>query len=154
MTQPIPTLPDVWWEDLQPGSHWLTRSRTITEPDLVAWLNLTWLTEELFPNLADRSCSAIEGRFVPGALVFSFAEALTLGAVRIHGMAFLRSEVDVKAPVFVGDTLQVRSQVEELRATGKPDRGLCRTRNEVINQHGQTVQVYTALRMIRRRPAA
>ena len=85
MTHPVPTLPDVWWEDLQVGSHWQTRSRTITEPDLVAWLNLTWLTEELFTNLADRSGSAIAGRFVPGALVFSFAEALTLGAVRIHG---------------------------------------------------------------------
>ena len=33
MTQPVPTLPDVWWEDLQVGSHWQTRSRTITEPE-------------------------------------------------------------------------------------------------------------------------
>ena len=38
--------PDIWWEDLQVGSHWLTQGRTLTEPDLVAWLNLTWLTEE------------------------------------------------------------------------------------------------------------
>lgn len=52
----------------------------MTEPELVSWVNLTWLTEELFTNLHDRGDSAIEGRFVPGALVFAFAEALTPGA--------------------------------------------------------------------------
>jgi acyl dehydratase len=149
----VPVVPDTWWDDLRVGSHWRTRARTITEPDLVAWLNLTWLTEELFTNLDDRSGSAIAGRFVPGALVYSFAEGLTLGAVGIHGMAFLHADVDVKRPTFVGDTIHVRSTVEELRATTKTDRGLCRTRNEVVNQRGEPVQVYTALRMIRRRPA-
>lgn len=49
----------------------------MTEPELVSWVNLTWLTEELFTNLHDRGDSAIEGRFVPGALVFAFAEART-----------------------------------------------------------------------------
>jgi acyl dehydratase len=68
-------------------------------------------------------------------------------------MAFLHADVDVKRPTFVGDTIHVRSTVEELRATTKTDRGLCRTRNEVVNQRGEPVQVYTALRMIRRRPA-
>jgi len=149
----VPVLPDTWWDDLSVGSHWRTQGRTITEPDLVSWLNLTWLTEELFTNLADRSGSAIAGRFVPGALIFAFSEGLTLGAVGIHGMAFLHGDVDVKGPTFVGDTIHVRSTVEELRATSKPDRGLCRTRNEVVNQHGAVVQVYSALRMIRRRPA-
>ena len=90
---------------------------------------------------------------MPGALVFAFSEGLTLGAVGIHGMAFLHGDVDVKGPTFVGDTIHVRSTVEELRATSKPDRGLCRTRNAVVNQHGNVVQVYSALRMIRRRPA-
>ena len=37
----------------------------MTEPELVSWVNLTWLTEELFTNLHDRGDSEIEGRFVP-----------------------------------------------------------------------------------------
>jgi acyl dehydratase len=146
--------PDIWWEDLQVGSHWLTQGRTLTEPDLVAWLNLTWLTESLFTDHHDRADSAISGRFVPGAMVFAFAEGLTLGAVRIRGLAFLQSELAVKGPTFLGDTIRVRSTVESLRETSKPDRSLCLTGNEVMNQSGQTVLAYTALRMIRRRPPA
>ena len=149
----VPGAPEIFWDDLQVGSHWQTRGRTITEPDLVAWLNLTWLTEELFTNLADRSGSAIEGRFVPGALVFSFAEALTLNAVRIQGLAFLQSTADVKGPVFVGDTIDVHSAVTHLRPTSRADRGLCTTRNVVRNQRGEEVQIYTAMRMLKRRGA-
>ena len=148
------TTPDIWWEDLQVGSHWLTQGRTLTEPDLVTWLNLTWLNEPLFTDHHDRADAAIGGRFVPGALVFAFAEGLTLGAVKIRGMAFLRSELDVKRATLLGDTIRVRSTVESLRETSKPDRALCLTGNEVMNQSGQTVLAYTALRMIHRRPSA
>ena len=92
----------------------------------------------------DRGDSAIEGRFVPGALVFAFAEALTLGAVRIKGLAFLRSEIDIRRATFVGDTIHVESTVSALRATSKPDRATAETRNEVMNQHGQVVIAYNA----------
>ena len=146
--------PDLYWEDLSIAAQWRTQARTITEPDLVAWINLTWLTEELFTNLHDRGDSAIEGRFVPDALVFAFAEALTLGAVRIKGLAFLRSEIDVRRATFVGDTIHVESTVSALRATSKPDRATAETRNEVMNQRGEIVIAYNALRMIRRRAAA
>lgn len=36
--------PDLYWEDLSIGAQWRTQARTITEPDLVSWINLTWLT--------------------------------------------------------------------------------------------------------------
>ena len=145
------TAPDIWWDDLGVGDTWRTQGRTIVEPDLVAWLNLTWLTEPLFTDLHDRSGSVVAGRFVPGAMVFAFAEGLTLGAVKVKGLAFLRSELDVRGPTRVGDTIHVVSTVASLRATSKPDRGLALTRNEVLNQHGETVVAYTALRMMRRR---
>ena len=146
------TAPDIWWDDLRVGDGWRTPGRTITEPDLASWLNLTWLTEELFTNLHDRSGSVVAGRFVPGAMIFAFAEGLTLGAVKVKGLAFLRSELDVRGPTLVGDTIHVASTVESLRETSKPDRGLALTRNDVINQRGETVVGYTALRMMRRRP--
>ncbi len=145
------TAPDVYWDDLKTGDGWRTQGRTITEPDLVSWLNLTWLTEPLFTDLHARN-SVISGRFVPGAMIFAFAEGLTLGAVKVKGLAFLRSELDVRGPTIVGDTVHVRSVVEELRPTSKPDRGLALTRNTVVNQRDEAVLVYTALRLMLRRP--
>ena len=146
--------PDLYWEDLSIGAHWRTQARTITEPDLVSWINLTWLTEALFTDLNDRSESAIDGRFVPGAMIFAFSEGLTFGAVKVKGLAFMHSDLEVKRPTFVGDTIHVHSTVTELRATSKKGRGLARTRNDVINQHGEIVISYTALRMMLRRVAA
>ena len=145
------TQASVYWDDFTVGDSWRTRGRTITEPDLVAFLNLSWITEELFTNHHDRPNSAIAGRLVPGSMVFACAEGLTLAAVNIKGFAFLHSDVDMRRATFLGDTIHVVSSVVELRAATKPDRGLCRTRNEVVNQHGEPVLVYTALRLLEKR---
>lgn len=65
----------IYWEDLELGTRFGTRKRTVTETDLVNFVNLTWLTEELFSNgePADRAHMGITGRVVPGGLVYVFA---------------------------------------------------------------------------------
>ena len=144
---------DIHWDDLPPGTAFHSKKRTITETDLVSFVNLSWLTEELFANAhpEDRACMGIAGRVVPGGLVYVFAEGLVAPSFQAAGMAFLNAELDMAGPTFVGDTIQVRCEVIEQRATSKPDRGLVRTRNTVVNQHGVPVLVYTPLRMMRRR---
>jgi acyl dehydratase len=67
------------------------------------------------------------------------------------GLAFLTAQVDVKAPTCVGDTIHLECEVSELRPTSKSDRGLVRTTNHIINQRGETVMIYTPLRLLRRR---
>ena len=51
------------FEDLEPGARFRTHRRTISEADLSAFVNLTWLTEELFA-VADDEGRAIKGRAV------------------------------------------------------------------------------------------
>jgi acyl dehydratase len=138
------------YEELSPGMKFSTASRTITETDLVNFVNLTWLNEELFTN-AERRGSAITGRVVPGALVYSFAEGLYTPAMNFTGLAFLNAELDVKEPTFVGDTIHVEIEVSEMRLTSKGDRGLVRTLNNIVNQHGKTVIAYNPLRMVKRK---
>jgi acyl dehydratase len=142
-----------YWDDLKVGDTFNTVRRTVTETDLVSFCNLAWFTEELFTNLHDRESMAIQGRVVPGALVFSFAEGLIVPSIQHTGLAFLETGMSVKGPTFVGDTLQVEVEVTEMRATSKPDRGLIRTLNRVRNQHGTVTLEYTPLRMQARRPA-
>jgi len=142
-----------YFEDLAPGVRFRSRGRTITEADLVHFVNLSWLNEELFTNLHEREAMAIQGRVVPGALVYAFAEGLVAPSMQGTGMAFLHAELDVVAPTFVGDTIHVECEVIEHRATSKPGRGLVRTRNRVVNQHGQATLTYTPLRMMRMRAA-
>jgi acyl dehydratase len=138
------------FEDLKVGFRFRTHRRTISEADAAAFVNLTWLTEELFA-VSDDSGRAIKGRPVPGALVYSFAEGLLLPTMQDTGLAFLNCTLDVKGPTVVGDTLYVACEVTEARLTSKGDRGLVRFANRVVNQRDETVLEYNPLRMLKRK---
>jgi len=138
------------YEDLKVGMRFRTHRRTIAESDLAAFVNLTWLTEELF-TVEDDSQRAIKGRAVPGALVYSFAEGLLLPSMQDTGLAFLGATLEVKGPTVVGDTLHVEVEVTDARLTSKGDRGLVRFANQVVNQRGETVLAYDPLRMLKRK---
>jgi acyl dehydratase len=151
MTQPIPIVGRGYcYEDLKVGFRFRTHRRTIAESDVASFVNLTWLTEELFA-VADDSRRAIKGRPVPGALVYAFAEGLLLPTMQDTGLAFLNATLDVKAPTVVGDTIHVEAEVTEARLTSKGDRGLVRFANKVINQRGEAVLEYNPLRMLKRK---
>ena len=138
------------FEDLRLGFRFRTHRRTLLESDLAAFVNVTWLTEELF-TVADDSARTIKGRAVPGALVYSFAEGLLLPTMQDTGLAFLNATLDVKGPTLVGDTIHVEAEVIEHRLTSKGDRGLVRFANKVVNQRGETVLEYNPLRMLKRK---
>ena len=143
------------FEDLKTGFRFRTHRRTIAESDLAAFVNLTWLTEELFTAVGDKvqddASRAIKGRAVPGALIYSFAEGLLLPTMQDTGLAFLNATLDVKGPTLVGDTIHVEAEVTEARLASKGDRGLVRFANKVVNQEGKTVLEYNPLRMLRRK---
>ncbi len=138
------------YEDLAVGFRFRTHRRTISEADVSNFVNLTWLTEELFA-VADDTRRAIKGRPVPGALVYAFAEGLLLPTMQDTGLAFLNATLDIKAPTVVGDTIHVEAEVTEARPTSKGDRGLVRFANRVVNQRNETVLEYNPLRLLKRR---
>ena len=138
------------FEDLKVGFRFRTHRRTISEPDAAAFVNLTWLTEELF-TVEDDSARVIKGRPVPGALVYAFAEGLLLPTMQDTGLAFLNAALDIKGPTAVGDTIHVECEVTEARLTSRGDRGLVRFANRVVNQRGETVLEYNPLRMLKRK---
>jgi acyl dehydratase len=142
----------VYFDDLKLGSQFHTNGRTITAADLSTFVNLTWLTEELFTNEADREHMAIKDRVVPGALVYSFAEGLLTPFMQGTGLAFLHTEIDVKGPTLVGDTIHLECEVSELRPASTGRRGLVRCTVQVRTQRGQTVLIYTPLRLMKMRP--
>jgi acyl dehydratase len=58
-------------------------------------------------------------------------------------------------PVRPGDTLRVRATVIEARESqSRPDRGMVRSRFEILNQHNKVVMTMTAMTLVRRRPRA
>lgn len=138
------------FDELEPGFRFRTHRRTIAEADVAAFVNLSWLTEELF-TVEDDAGRAIKGRAVPAALVYSFAEGLLLPTMQDTGLAFLNATLDVKAPTVVGDTIHVESEVIEHRLASSGERGLVRFANKVVNQRGEVVLEYSPLRLLKRK---
>lgn len=139
------------FEELPVGRTFKTIGRTITEPDIVNFINCTGMTEVIFTDTEYvREHSDIKGRVAPGALAYTIAEGLLVQSTMQHtGLAFLNMELNILGPVVAGDTIHVECEVIEARLTSKKTRGLVRTRNKIVNQKGETVIEYTPLRMIK-----
>jgi len=139
------------WDELKPGVRWRTHGRTITEADLVNFINASWLTEPLFTSTdpTDLEGMVLARRVVPGAMVYAFAEGLAKATMEAVGLAFLEATLTMKGPTVVGDTLHVECEVLETRSTSKPGRGVVRYQVDVVNQRGEAVMTYTPVRLAR-----
>ena len=139
------------FEEQPVGRRFRSGRRTVTEFDLLNFVTSCGFNEELFLDAAGPAELGFAGRLVPGMLTLSLAEGLVIssGALSGTGMAFLGGNIEVKAPVFVGDTLEVWVEVTAARPTSRGDRGIVTTRNEVRNQRGELVLVFTPSRMIK-----
>ena len=144
----------IYWDDLQTGEKFRTLNRTITEADIVQFIGVTGMVETLFTDLsfAD-SHGAIKGRVSPAALVYTIIEGLLCQAtMQTTGLALLEVEKKVLKPVFAGDTVHAEVEVTAVRPTSKGNRGIVTTQNNVLNQKGEMVLTYRAVRMMAGRP--
>jgi acyl dehydratase len=139
------------WQEQPVGFAFRTTSRTITESDLVTFVNWAGIHEPLFLDERYARAAGYAGRLVPGMLTYCFAEGLVVqtGAIHNTGMAFLGATLNQLGPVFVGDTLDCVVRVTESRASRTPGRGVVTTEVTVRNQHGEAVLRYTPVRYIR-----
>lgn len=142
----------LYYEDLPVGRSFQTIGRTVTETDIINFVNCTGMVEVLFTNTEFlRAESDIKNRVAPAALAYCLAEGLLVQATMQHtGFAFLHMDFNVEKPVFAGDTIHVEVEVTEARLSrNRPGRGLVRTRNRIVKHDGTVAIVYAPLRMIK-----
>ena len=142
-----------YYNDLEVGQKFKTIGRTIFEGDIINFVGVTGMQELLFTNLEYiRDESPTGKRIAPAVLVLAIAEGLVMAVtLQRTGMAFLGMDLDMKGPVVAGDPIHVELEVTEVRPASRGNRGLVRTRNSVANQRGETVMVYSPLRMMKGR---
>jgi acyl dehydratase len=146
----------VTFERHEVGAIYRTLARTVSETDIVNFVNQCGFTEPLFLDMEYVKRESVFGRrAAPGALTFAFSEGLIMQTGLIHGtgMAWLGGELRVVAPVLEGDTIRVEVEVLDKRETRKPDRGIVTYRHRVLNQRDEIVLEATVQRMIRREGA-
>jgi acyl dehydratase len=146
----------LYWDDHKIGATYQTLGRTVSETDIVNFVNAVGLIEPLFMDMEYVKKESVFGtRAAPGTLTFALSEGLVIQTGLIHGvaMAWLGGEVKVVAPVLAGDTIRVEVEIADKRETKKTDRGIVTYKHRVFNQRGETVMELKLQRMIRRKPA-
>ena len=144
----------VLFDDYKIGATYKTLGRTVSETDIVNFVNLGGFTEPLFMDMEYVAKESVFGRrAAPGAMTFALSEGLCMQTGLIHGtgMAWLGGEVKVVAPVLAGDTIYVEIEIVDKRETKKPDRGIVTYKHRVLNQRGETVMELKLQRMIKRK---
>jgi acyl dehydratase len=146
----------VYFDDYKIGATYQTLGRTISETDIVNFVNLGGFVEPLFMDMEYVAKESVFGRrAAPGALTLAFSEGLVMQTGLIHGtgMAWLGGDVKVTAPVLEGDTIRVEIEIADKRETKKADRGIVTYKHRVVNQRNETVMELTLQRMIKRKKA-
>ncbi len=144
------------WNDLEVGLEFRTHNRTITETDLVGFVNATGMLEMIFIDQTYEHAGGIKGgRVVPAVLPYALMEGLLCQTVQqMTGLALLEIEKKVLKPTFVGDTIHIEVKVLAIKPTSKGNRAVVTTKNDIVNQKGETVITYKAVRMMAGRAAA
>lgn len=136
------------WQDLQVGQRFRTFRRTVTESDLVQFINVTGMLEAIFIEEGYEG-GAMRGRPVPGALTYTLIEGFILQTmIQGTGLAMLELHQKILAPVLVGDTIEAMVEVTGIRPTSKSGRAVVTARIDVFKQGGVQVMTYTATRLL------
>ncbi len=139
------------------GAVYRTLARTVSETDIVNFVNLCGFNEPLFMDMEYVARESVfKRRAAPGALTFALSEGLIMQTGLIHGtgMAWLGGELKIVAPVLEGDTIRVEVEIVDKRETKKADRGIVTYRHRVLNQRDGLVLEAKVQRMIRRGAAS
>ncbi|MBZ5607606.1 MAG: MaoC family dehydratase N-terminal domain-containing protein [Acidobacteriia bacterium] len=144
----------MFYDDFKIGDSFVTRGRTVTEADIVAFAGLSGDFNSLHVDAEYGKTTPFGQRIAHGLLVLSISSGLTVqtgltsdSIIAFYGIDKLRF---VK-PVFIGDTLTVSNRVIELTPKEDPTRGLVVFETTVVKQSQEPVLVYHRRVLLRRK---
>jgi len=134
----------LYFDDFAVDSVSVSRTRTVTEADIVNFAGLSGDFIELHMSERYSAAGPFGRRIAHGALVFSMSTGLTIQlgqftdtVIAFYGIDKLR----FTQPVFIGDTIHIAKKVVSKQPKGD-GRGLITFETTVLNQRGETVVVY------------
>ncbi len=147
----------VWFDELEVGQRFdHAIRRTVTETDNVLFTTMTHNPAALHLDAEAMADSEFGQVIVNSCFTLGLMVGISVGDTT-HGTAVANlgwDEVRFPAPVFVGDTLRIATEVLELRESkSRPEAGIVTFRHEAHNQHGTLVATCKRSGLQRKRPA-
>jgi len=143
-------------EDFKVGEKSISAGRTVTETDIIIFASISGDWNELHTNAEYMKNSPFGQRIAQGILILSISSGLALqmrSRPPVEVLAFLGMDnVRFTDPVFIGDTINVESEVIEARPSkSRPDAGILKLKNTVKNQREEVVTTWEAALMVSKR---
>ena len=133
-------MPSLYFDDFHVGQVFVTRSRTVTEADVVNFAGLSWDHNQLHTDKEFAEATPFGQRIAHGLLGVIMHAGLSYQLTEDSILALLELSWKFKAPLFIGDTIHVEQVVADLRESSQSDRGVLTFDKKIINQNGEVVQ--------------
>src|SRR5437660_2964838 len=131
----------LYFDDLSVGQEFESQGRTVTEADIVYFAGLSGDFNPIHVDHEFAATTAFRRPVAHGLLVLSMSSGLGLHSPAMRTLAFLGiREWKFVGPVFIGDTIRVRSKILETEVRARGRRGVITWQRQVINQEGKVVQ--------------
>lgn len=147
----------LWFDELEVGQRFdHAIRRTVTETDNLLISTLTHNSAQLhldaeYMKGTDYGQIIVNSTFTLGLMVGVSVGDTTLGTA-VANLGW--DEVRFPAPVFIGDTLNIQTEVAELRdSKSRPEAGIVTFIHRAYNQHGTLVASCRRTGLQRRKPA-
>ena len=151
-------MPGVWFDELSVGQRFdHAIRRTVTETDNVLFTTLSHNPAQLHLDAEYMKGSEYGQVLVNSCFTLSLMVGVSVGDTTL-GTAVANlgwDEVRSPKPVFVGDTLNIVTEVVDLRQSkSRPDAGIVTFLHQAFNQRGELVASCKRSGLQRKRPAA
>ena len=146
-----PIVRSLYFDDFQVGQKFVTKSRTITETDILNFAGVSWDHNQLHTD-AEYAAGTPYGKRIAHGLLGVVAHAgLSYQLTEESILALLELNWKFHLPIYIGDTIRVEQTVKKLRESASGDRGILTFEKEVKNQENKVVQTGTTTILLAKR---
>jgi len=145
----------LYFDDVAVGQEWESQGRTLTEADIVGFAGLSGDFNPIHVDHEFAKSTPFRRPIAHGLLGIALGSGLGLHSPPMRTLAFMTiKEWHFREPIFIGDTIRMRTKVLEKESRSRGRRGIITWQRQIVNQEGRVVQEGITVTMVEGRGLA
>ncbi len=139
----------LFFDDVEVGQEWESVGRTVTEADVVNYAGVSGDFNPIHTDHEFAKTTPYRRPVAHGLLIWAISSGLGTYSPPMRTLAFMAiRDWEFRGPVFIGDTIRVRSKIlaKEERSRGR--RGVITWLRQILNQENKIVHEGTTVTLV------